>query len=67
LGRRLSAMMQEEIAVGDKKKLADELATLRVQVERDQRNWDEEKKKLEAKVKKLKVRVLAAEKKLKLK
>ncbi|QCE00332.1 hypothetical protein DEO72_LG7g1622 [Vigna unguiculata] len=54
LGRRLSAMMQEEIAVGDKKKLADELATLRVQVERDQRNWDEEKKKLEAKVKKLK-------------
>ena len=67
MGRRLSAMMQEEIAVGDKKKLADELATLRVQVERDQRNWDEEKKKLEAKVKKLKVRVLAAEKKLKLK
>ncbi|QCD89807.1 hypothetical protein DEO72_LG4g757 [Vigna unguiculata] len=54
LGRRLSAMMQEEIAVGDKKKLADELATLKVQVERDQRNWDEEKKKLEAKVKKLK-------------
>ncbi|QCD93702.1 hypothetical protein DEO72_LG5g1778 [Vigna unguiculata] len=31
LGRRLSAMMQEEIAAGDKKKLADELATLKVQ------------------------------------
>ena len=38
LGRRLSTMMQEEIAAGDKKKLADELATLKVQVERDQRN-----------------------------
>jgi len=35
LGRRLSAMMQEEIAAGDKKKLADELATLKVQVELD--------------------------------
>jgi len=60
-------MMQEEIAAGDKKKLADELATLKVQVELDQRTWDEEKKKLEAEVKKLKVGVLAAEKKLKLK
>ncbi|QCE06250.1 hypothetical protein DEO72_LG9g1261 [Vigna unguiculata] len=36
-------------------------------VELDQRTWDEEKKKLEAEVKKLKVGVLAAEKKLKLK
>jgi len=62
LGHRLSAMMQEEIAVGDKKKLADELATLKVQVELDQRTWDEEKKMLEAEVKKLKVGVLAAEK-----
>ncbi|QCD83028.1 hypothetical protein DEO72_LG2g3370 [Vigna unguiculata] len=67
LGRLLSAMMQEEIVAGDKKKLADELATLKVQVELDQRTWDEEKKKLEAEVKKLKVGVLAAEKKLKLK
>ncbi|QCD87119.1 hypothetical protein DEO72_LG3g1652 [Vigna unguiculata] len=31
LGHRLSAMMQEEIVAGDKKKLADELATLKVQ------------------------------------
>ncbi|QCD79499.1 hypothetical protein DEO72_LG1g3141 [Vigna unguiculata] len=67
LGRRLSAMMQEEIAVGDKKKLADELATLKSLVERDQRRWDDETKKLEAEVKKLKVGMLAAEKKLKLK
>ena len=67
LGRRLSAMLQEEIAAGDKKKLADELAALKVQVELDQRTWDEEKKKLEAEVKKLKVGMLAAEKKLKLK
>ncbi|QCD83043.1 hypothetical protein DEO72_LG2g3386 [Vigna unguiculata] len=44
LGRQLSAVMQEEIAAGDKKKLADELATLKVQVELDQRTWDEEKK-----------------------
>ena len=67
LGHRLSAMLQEEIAAGDKKKLADELAALKVQVELDQRTWDEEKKKLEAEVKKLKVGMLAAEKKLKLK
>jgi len=67
LGRRLSAMLQEEIAAGDKKRLADELAALKVQVELDQRTWDEEKKKLEAEVKKLKVGMLAAEKKLKLK
>ena len=67
LGRRLSAMMQEEIAARDNKKLADELAALKVQVERDQQNWDDEKKKLEAEVKKLKVGVLTAEKKLKLK
>jgi len=67
LGRRLSMMMQEEIAAGDKKKLVDELAALKVQVERDQQNWDDEKKKLEDEVKKLKVGVLAAEKKLKLK
>jgi len=67
LGRRLSAMMQEEIAAGDKKKLAEELAALKVQVERDQQNWDDEKRRLEAEVKKLKVGVLAVEKKLKLK
>ncbi|QCE14716.1 hypothetical protein DEO72_LG11g1720 [Vigna unguiculata] len=67
LGRRLSAILQEKLAAGDKKKLADELAALKVQVERDQQNWDDEKKKLEAEVKKLKAGVLAAEKKLKLK
>ena len=67
LGRRLSAILQEELAAGDKKKLADELAALKVQVERDQQNWDDEKKKLEAEVKKLKAGVLATEKKLKLK
>ncbi|QCD96442.1 hypothetical protein DEO72_LG6g1145 [Vigna unguiculata] len=67
LGRRLSAILQEELAAGDKKKWADELAALKVQVERDQQNWDDEKKKLEAEVKKLKAGVLAAEKKLKLK
>jgi len=66
LGRRLSAMMQEDIAAGDKKKLAEELATLKAQVERDQRNSDDEKK-LEAEVKKLKVGMSAAEKRLKLK
>jgi len=30
LGRKLSTMMQEEIAAGDKKKLVDELAALKL-------------------------------------
>jgi len=56
LSRRVTTMLQEEMGVGDKKKLAEEIASLKKLRESDQQSWVEEKKKLEAEVKRLKLR-----------
>ena len=64
LGRRVNTMLQEELAAGDKKKLAEEVAGLKAQGERDRKAWDAEKKRLEGEVKRLKLSVLGSEKKL---
>jgi len=60
-------MLQEELSAGDKKKLTEEVASLKKLRDSDQQSWAEEKKKLEAEVKKLKLSLTGAEKKLKAK
>jgi len=67
LSRWLATLLQEELAAGDKKKLAKEVTALKVQRDREQVAWTDEKVKLEAKVKKLKGSVACLEKKLKAK
>ena len=67
LSRRVTTMLQEELSVGDKKKLVEEVASLKMLRESDQQSWAEEKKKLEAEVKKLKLSLTGAEKRLKAK
>ncbi|QCD89292.1 hypothetical protein DEO72_LG4g236 [Vigna unguiculata] len=67
LSWRVATMLQEELAAGDKKKLAEEVAALKVQRDREQVAWADEKTKLEAEVKRLKGSVVGLEKKLKAK
>jgi len=67
LSRRVTTMLQEELSAGDKKKLAEEVASLKKLRDSDQQSWAEEKKKLEAEVKKLKLSLTDVEKKLKVK
>ena len=55
------------MVAGDKKKLAEEVAALKVLGDREQVAWVDEKMKLEAKVKRLKGSVMGLEKKLKAK
>jgi len=55
------------LVAGDKKKLAEEVAALKVLGDREQVAWVDEKMKLEAKVKRLKGSVMGLEKKLKAK
>ena len=67
LSRRVATLLQEELAVGEKKKLAEEVAALKVQRDREQVAWADEKLKLEAELKRLKGSVVGLEKKLKAK
>jgi len=67
LSRRVATTLREELAAGDKKKLSEGIASLKGQWHRDQLAWADEKKKLEAKVKRLKGSVVGVEKKLKAK
>jgi len=67
LSRRVATLLQEELAAGDKKKLAEEVAALKVQRDREQVAWADEKMRLEVEVKKLKGSVVGLEKKLKAK
>jgi len=67
LSRWVATLLQEELAAGDKKKLAEEVAALKVQRDCEQVAWADEKMKLEAEVKKLKGSVGGLEKKLKAK
>jgi len=67
LSRRVATLLQGELATGDKKKLAEEVASLKVQRDREQAAWADEKTRLEAEVKKLKGSVAGLEKKLKVK
>jgi len=67
LSRRVVTLLQEELAAGDKKKLAEEVAALKVQRDREQVAWADEKMKLEVEVKKFKGSVVGLEKKLKAK
>ncbi|QCD83000.1 hypothetical protein DEO72_LG2g3342 [Vigna unguiculata] len=67
LSRRVATLLHEELVAGDKKKLAEEVAALKVQRDREQVAWADEKMKLEAEVKKLEGSVVGLEKKLKAK
>ena len=67
LSRRVATLLQEELAAGEKKKLAEEVAALKAQRDREQVAWADEKLKLEAEVKRLKGSVVGLEKKLKAK
>ncbi|QCE03551.1 hypothetical protein DEO72_LG8g1576 [Vigna unguiculata] len=67
LSRRVATLLQGELAAGDKKKLAEEVASLKVQRDREQAAWADEKTRLEVEVKKLKGSVVGLEKKLKAK
>ncbi|QCD86692.1 hypothetical protein DEO72_LG3g1217 [Vigna unguiculata] len=67
LSRRVATLLQGELAAGDKKKLVEEVASLKVQRDREQAAWADEKTRLEAEVKKLKGSVAGLEKKLKAK
>lgn len=60
-------MLQEELSAGDKKKLVEEIASLKALRESDQQAWAEDKKKLEVEVRRLKQSVVGAKKKLKAK
>ncbi|QCE04339.1 hypothetical protein DEO72_LG8g2375 [Vigna unguiculata] len=64
LSRWVATLLQEELAAGDRKKLAEEVAALKVQRDREHVAWADEKMKLEAEVKRLKVNVVGLEKKL---
>ncbi|QCD96657.1 hypothetical protein DEO72_LG6g1364 [Vigna unguiculata] len=51
LSRRVTTMLQEELAAGDKKKLVEEIAALKGQMDRDQQAWADEKRILEDQLK----------------